>query len=106
MAESAEARATALKTVSEGARDLDPAAQQAAIEAVVPPPDAKTASILWIIAVGGLILLLIIALSGLLYLLGDGKKPDLALTAFSALLTGFLGLFIPSPVKKADGGGQ
>lgn len=106
MAESAEERAKAVSTASEGVKELDAAAQQAAIEAVVPPPDVKTAGTLWIIAVGGLIALLAIALLGLLYLLADDKEPDLALTAFSALLTGFLGLFIPSPVKKGDGGGQ
>jgi hypothetical protein len=104
MAESAEARAKAVITASEGVKELDAAAQQAAIEAVVPPPGEKTTGTLWIIAVGGLIGLLVIALIGLLFLIADDKKPDLALTAFSALLAGFLGLFVPSPVKK--GGGQ
>jgi hypothetical protein len=104
MAESAAQRADAVKTASEATRGLDAAAQVAAVEGVVPPPDATTAGVIWRMAVGGILVLLAIALLGMLYLLADDKKPDLALTAFSALLTGFLAWFAPSPVKKAGDG--
>jgi hypothetical protein len=43
--------------------------------------------------------LLLVALGGLIYLLSEDKTTDLLLTAFTALLTGFIGLFSPSPVK-------
>jgi hypothetical protein len=44
--------------------------------------------------------LTLISLVGLLYLIADGKtetSPDLALTTFTATLTGLLGLFIRAP---------
>ena len=50
--------------------------------------------------VPGLIVLTGLALVGLFYLIADGSdntSPDLLLTAFTALLTGLLGLFIRSP---------
>jgi len=55
--------------------------------------------------VTGLLVLLAIALGGLIYLPIDGKEPDLALTAFSALLTGLIGLFAPSPARAGGGAG-
>jgi hypothetical protein len=38
------------------------------------------------------------SLVGLVLLLAMGKSPDLVLTAFTASLTGLLGLFVKSPV--------
>jgi hypothetical protein len=105
MAESAIDRAEAMKTVSVAAKDLDPAAQVLAVQAVVPPPDSGTTKTLWIILVSGLIGLLVIALGGLIYLLADSKSPDVALTAFTAVLTGLVGLFSPSPVKSGGSSG-
>ena len=100
MAETAADRAEAVQTMQEAVKELDPAAQVAAVEAVVPAPDAQTTKTLWIILVGGLVAALILALVGLIYL---GKEEidgsDVALTAFTALLTGLIGLFSPSPVK-------
>jgi hypothetical protein len=105
MAESLTDRTEALTKVADGVKDLDPAAQVIAVQAVIPAPDAGTTKTLWIIVVSGLIGLLVIALGGLIYLLADSKTSDVALTAFTALLTGLVGLFAPSPVK-AGGGGQ
>lgn len=104
MAESVTERAAAVKSVVEAAKDLEPGAQAAAVRAVVPAPDAGTTKVLWIILVSGMIGLLVIALGGLIYLLADSKTSDVALTAFTALLTGLVGLFAPSPVKSEGGG--
>jgi hypothetical protein len=71
----------------------------AAVLPPIPPPDAATTKVVWIVAVSGLVILLVIALGGLIYLLSEDKTTDLVLTAFTALLTGFIGLFSPSPVK-------
>lgn len=104
MGETAAQRADAVKTATEAIQGMDAAAQVAAVEGVVPPPDAATAGVIWRMAVGGILVLLAIALLGMLFLLADDKEPDLALTAFSALLTGFLAWFAPSPVRKSVGG--
>jgi hypothetical protein len=53
-----------------------------------------------------LITLLVIALAGLIYLLAEKKSTDVVLTAFSALLTGLIGLFSPTPLKSGQGSGQ
>jgi hypothetical protein len=97
MAESAAQRAEAVQTATRG---LDPAAQVAAVAAVIDPPDAETTKTLWIILVSGLIGLLVIALGGLIYLIADDVDgSDVVLTVFSSVLTGLLGLFASSPVK-------
>ena len=103
MAETAQQRAAAIKEVAPAVQGLDPAAQQAAITAVVPAPDQTTANDLWRVLVIGLLVLIAIALGGLIYLLADDKTSDVALTAFTALLTGLVGLFAPSPVAGAGG---
>jgi hypothetical protein len=103
MSESASDRAAAIETIAPAVEPLEPAAQEAAINAVVPGPDTATTGILWRRLVTGLLLLLVIASGGVLYLLVDDKSPDVALTMFTALLTGLLGLFAPSPVKGGGG---
>jgi len=50
--------------------------------------------------VGGLLVLLGICVLGIIGLTLDDKDSQIILTAFSALLTGLLGFFIPSPLKK------
>jgi hypothetical protein len=104
MGETLEQRATAVATAAAAARDLEPH-QAELVQGVVPPPGEKTTGVIWIIAVGGLVALLAIALGGLIYLLAEEKTTDLVLTAFTALLTGLIGLFSPSPVKAGSKGG-
>jgi hypothetical protein len=75
-----------------------------AINALIAPPPAGSGAndFIWKGLVTGLLVLLVIALGGVLWLLGDGDKnttPDLALTAFTALLTGLLGLFVKAPAQ-------
>ena len=60
-------------------------------------PDAATINDLWRYVAIGLLVLLGVALVGLIGLLAAGKTVDVVLTAFTALLTGTVGLFVPSP---------
>jgi outer membrane lipoprotein SlyB len=66
-------------------------------------PDQKTSNTLWIILVGVLGGALLLGIAGFIFLLGDGKDTAALLTAFTAILTGLLGLFTKSPVEKKEG---
>lgn len=66
----------------------------------VPGPGQGTADRLWQYLVGGLLIILIVALIGILWAVLDGNtktSPDVAVTVFTATLTGLLGLFVSSP---------
>ena len=74
------------------------------MRAVVPPPSGAEVGKLWMALVIGLLVLLAISLGGVIYLLADGDEEtssDVALTAFTALLTGLVGLFAPSPATRS-----
>src|SRR5579884_2403054 len=68
-----------------------------ALTGVVPNPDQPTSNQLWRDITIGLLALLGIALIGLVVMLGTGHSPEALVTVFTALLTGTLGLFAPSP---------
>lgn len=71
-----------------------------ALNSLVKGPSQETSNELWRWLVPGLMALVLVALVGMLYLIADGNEttsPELALTAFTALLTGMLGLFIRTP---------
>jgi H+/Cl- antiporter ClcA len=104
MAESSAQKAAAIETAASAVQGLDPAAQQTAM-AAVSRADQTTANELWKYLVIGLLVLDVIALVGVVYLLADSDadtSPDVALTAFTAVLTGLIGLFAPSPVTNTD----
>ena len=91
-------------SVAQSVQNLSPPAQVAAVNAVIGAPDASTTKIVWIILVGGLVSLLLVALGGLIYLLSEELgNTDTLLTVFTSVLTGLVGLFAPSPVKGANG---
>ena len=76
-----------------------PEEQATAIQnALVPLPTQGVADLLWKVVVFTLAIIAGVSLVGLLVLLAMGKSPDLVLTAFTASLTGLLGLFVKSPV--------
>lgn len=93
------------REVAAAVGDLDPAVQQAVIQAVIPPPTASAINRLWMTLVRGLLIALLLALVGVFYLLIDSKESAVAVTVFSSLLTGLLGLFAPSPTTAAGQGG-
>ena len=93
-------QAAAAQKLSAAIANLDPATQQAVLKAVVPAPTGPAINQLWLIFISGLSVALLIALIGGVVLAIDGKTTDVAVTAFSSLLTGLLGLFAPSPAAK------
>jgi hypothetical protein len=100
VAETPAERAEAVKAVASATSEASEDVQRLAMQAVVPPPTQTEASRLWFILVVGLLVLAAISLGGMVYLLADGSDktdPDAALTAFTTLLAGLLGLFAPKP---------
>lgn len=76
----------------------------AAVAAAIQGPDSKTANVLWVTLVVGLTLGVLAALGGILFAVMDGNAAtgtDVIVTAFTALLTGVLGLFIKSPLQAS-----
>jgi hypothetical protein len=55
---------------------------------------------LWQVVVLALAAIAGLSLVGLVVLIAIGKTPDLVLTAFTASVTGLLGLFVQSPVTS------
>jgi uncharacterized membrane protein len=107
VAETAAQKADAVERVLTATSSSDTSVQQAAMKALVPVPDQSAANRLWTFLVIGLLILLGIALLGLIYLIADANDatdPDIALTAFSALFGGLIGLFAPSPAQSGSGG--
>jgi hypothetical protein len=101
--------AEAIAGAAEAAKGLDAAAQRELVSAAATAalvPSQTTINDIWRYLVVGLVGVLFIALVGLVVLFAVGKTPDSVLTAFSATLTGLLGLFAPSPVRNGGGGGQ
>ncbi len=107
MAESASERAEAVQAIASATAGSPEEVQRIAMQAVVPPPTQAEASRLWFVLVVGLLVLAAMSLGGLVFLLADGNQGtehDAALTAFSSLLTGLLGLFAPKPTLGRGGG--
>jgi|GEM_PF-6314754 len=100
------ALADAIDSTVKSVKDRAPAVQRAALAAVggLDRPGAATTDDLWRYLVIGLLTLLLIALIGLIGLLAFGRTVEVVLTAFTALLTGTVGLFVPSPTAGNSGG--
>jgi hypothetical protein len=90
-------QAAAAERLSTAVAGLDPATQQKVLSAIVPPPTGAAVNKLWLILIVALAVALLTALVGGVVLVIDGKTSDVAVTAFSSLLAGLLGLFAPSP---------
>jgi hypothetical protein len=105
MAQSMQQNVENARNLAGAVSDLAPEAQAAVIQASIPSPTGEAVNRLWMTLVRGLLLALLIALGGLLYLLIDDKTADVAVTVFTSLLTGLLGLFAPSPTSASGQGG-
>lgn len=92
--------AASLASTAAAVQPLQPQGQAAAMQAQAdgfPEPDPATANDLWRAVVYGLLTVLVIGLIGIIVLIATGKAPDQIVTAFTATLTGILGLFaVPS----------
>ena len=108
MSESATDRAAAVQQVLANAAGEPPNVKQAALEAMaapIPAPRGADVGWLWKALVVGLLILIGIAAGGVLFAVLDGRDStdaDKVLIIFTPLLTGLLGLFVPSPA--ASGG--
>lgn len=92
-----------VQSVLAATKDESEAVRSKALDALIGEPSQTAADGLWKSLVTGLLILLAIALAGMLWAILDGEtdtSPDVAVTAFTALLTGLLGLFIKSPTQK------
>jgi hypothetical protein len=100
------ALAAAIESTANTVKDRPPSVQRAALVAAggAGTPDTATTNDLWRYIVIGLLVLLFVALVGLITLLALGKTVDVVLTAFTALLTGTVGLFVPSPAGSNSAG--
>ena len=109
MAETSADRAQAVQAVADATAGQSPEVQRIAMQAVVPPPPAAEAGKLWLALVVGLLVLAAISLGGMIYAVADGNDktdPDTALTAFTSLLTGLIGLFAPRPASGSSASGS
>ena len=95
------ARRQALQTALEQTQGQPPEAQAHAVAAALSfePGTPRGRDIVWIILIGALALALLGSLAGLVFEGGDALQ-----TAFTALLTGIIGLFAPSPTGGGGGG--
>lgn len=91
--------------------DADTPTLKAAIEGEldkhgIGPADTKTSNFLWKTLVVGLTVGLLASLAGLLFGVLDANPAtttDVIVTAFTAILTGLLGLFVKSPLQSNSG---
>ena len=95
-----EEREAALKEALKNTQSAGVEAQaEAAQRVLMTQPSQPTADRMWLALTIGLLVLVGIALVAIVVLIVAGKYKDVALTVFTALLTGLLGLFVESPTK-------
>jgi hypothetical protein len=101
MSATADARHTLIASALTDTQGKSVAEQAAAVDAaLVPLPTQDVANTLWTVVIGALAIIAIGALAGIIGLILAGKSADLVLTAFTASVTGLLGLFVQSPVQS------
>ena len=102
-AEAATQRAEAIRAALGAAPEAPAALQDEIVRGVIGEPDQRTRSVLWILLVAGLLALLGVTLWGIVDTITDNKNttsPDKLITIFTAVLTGLIGLFAPSPIAR------
>jgi uncharacterized integral membrane protein len=95
--ETTASRAEGVQQVLQAAASETPAVKQAALSVLVPPPDRGAADIIWMMLVGGLIVILVLSVLALTHVLGHAVSEDKIVTLFTTVLAGLLGLFAKSP---------
>jgi hypothetical protein len=101
MSATTDARHTLIASALTDTQGKSVAEQAAAVDAaLVPQPTQDVANTLWTVVVVALAVIAIGALAGIIGLILAGKSADLVLTAFTASVTGLLGLFVQSPVQS------
>jgi hypothetical protein len=96
-------RKQAIRKTLEQHRDEGPERQAEALEEVMlAAPTQGTTDWLWKVFVVGLVAALVLSLCGLITLELLGKSSDVLVTAFTSIVTGLLGLFIPGPAEGSS----
>lgn len=70
--------------------------------AALPAPPLKDVAVLWYLLIGGLVVVLLVALGGIVWTVADGDdktSPDVIVTIFSSALAALIGLFVKSPTS-------
>jgi hypothetical protein len=99
-----EERAAAVASVIQATESQPAEVTKQALE-LLPKPSVVAVDYLWKLLIFGLLVILIIALTGVIVLIADGKDktdPAIALTVFTTTLAGLLGLFAPSPNQSSS----
>jgi uncharacterized integral membrane protein len=102
MTETSADRAASIQQVLQTAANESPEVKQAALTAMgppIPPPPPNVAGPLWIILVGGLVLVLLLSVLALTHVIGTSVSDDKIVTIFTSVLAGVLGLFAKSPTS-------
>jgi len=102
VAETSADRAASVKEVLQATASENQDVKTAALNAMAPPlspPGRSVTDIVWVVLVGGLVVLLILALLGLTHVIGHGVSDDKVVTIFTTVLAGLLGLFVKSPAQ-------
>jgi hypothetical protein len=96
-------RHAALTKALDETKDQGTSAQAEAVQRVLfTQPSQSTTDDLWTFLIKGLIVLVGIALIAIVVLIAVGKYQDVALTVFTALLAGLLGLFVDNPAAATS----
>jgi hypothetical protein len=93
-------RAESVQLVLNAAANESTSVKEAALSALVPVPGRTAADVVWVMLVGGLIVILVLAILGLTHVLGHTVSDDKLVTVFTTVLAGLLGLFARAPSKK------
>ena len=99
MAESVHA---AVEAVADQPTEVRAAVGAAAATAAIPAPTGSGVNALWKFLVVGIVIVLLAAVGGIIYVVADGNDattPDVLVTVFSSALTGLIGLFVRSPAS-------
>lgn len=97
---------SALAATANQPPEVKAAAVGAAVAAGVPSPLPSDVAFIWKLLIGGLILALLGALAGVIFVVVDGEEttnPDVIVTIFTSVLTGLIGLFVRSPSQSGGG---
>jgi len=93
-------RAESVQLVLNAAAGESASVKEAALSALVPTPGRTAADVVWVLLVGGLIVILVLAILGLTHVLGHTVSDDKLVTVFTTVLAGLLGLFARAPSRK------
>jgi hypothetical protein len=100
MTETTAERVQAVQSLLDATADEPDTVKQAALQAVIPPPQKSDLGFIWKSLIVGFLVLTLVSMVGVLWAVLDGNTKTDAKTAlllFTPLVTGLFGLLTPSP---------